>query len=165
MPSLSIISLPWHSRRWVGGLRSKEKKNGNFCLFFDSFIHVSIISVLCTLLHPLLPLPPNSSISFSPFPLECFVTHRVQLVQALVKCLLASLTCSGAGNHICRELWYVLYMSCKGQHVTALSSPSAQWSVCSLLHDVPDPWGGCENSLRQPFCNPPCLGPVSTWTH
>lgn len=57
-----------------------KKKNGNFCLFFDSFIHVSIILVLCTLLHPLLPFPLNSSISFSPFPLECFVTHRVQLV-------------------------------------------------------------------------------------
>lgn len=61
-------------------LEVKKKKNGNFCLFFDSFIHVSIILVLCTLLHPPLPLPPNSSIFFSPFPLECFVTHRVQLV-------------------------------------------------------------------------------------
>lgn len=44
------------------------KKTGNFRLFFDGFIHVSIILVLCTLL-PLLPSPPNSSIFFSPFPL------------------------------------------------------------------------------------------------
>lgn len=65
VPSLGVISLPWHTRRWVvvGGL--KTIKNF-FHLSFDSFIDVNHVLIPCTpsstLLSPenlnTFPLPP-----------------------------------------------------------------------------------------------------------
>lgn len=62
VPSLGEISLPWHTGRWVvvaGGLRTIKKDD--FHLFFDSFIDVSDVLILCTpQLNPPPPRNPNT---------------------------------------------------------------------------------------------------------